>query len=180
MSRIGKIPVQIPKEVKVSLEAPIIRFEGAKGKLSWTIPPDIKIDQKENQLIVNRLSETKQCRSSHGTVRSHIVNSVSGVTKGHRKELELQGLGFRAQLQGTKIVMNLGLSHLVEFDVPQDIKIQVPSQTSIIIEGADKCRVGEIAAQIFRLKPVEPYKGKGFRFSGQHVRRKQGKSVTKK
>lgn len=179
MSRVGKVPVLVPKDVKVQLNGSKIQVEGVKGKLDFVIPHGIKVNQAEGKVIVNRLSNTKQIRASHGTVRALVANMMAGVTQGHRKDLEIQGLGFRAQLQGNKIVFNLGFSHPVEFEVPKNVKVQVPTQTSIIIEGADKMSVGQVAAKIRSLKPVEPYKGKGIRYVGEVVRRKQGKSVTK-
>lgn len=179
MSRIGKIPVAVPKEVKVNIDATKVHVEGPKGKLDLQIPQNIKVELKDSNLLVTRQSETKQTRSTHGTIRALLVNMVTGVTKGHKKDLEIQGLGFRAQLQGKKIVFNLGLSHPVEFEVPGTVKVAVPTQTSITIEGADNLAVGQVAASIRAIKPVEPYKGKGIRYVGEFVRRKQGKSVTK-
>jgi len=179
MSRIGKIPVNLPKEVKANVGDGHVHLEGPKGKLDLKIPQGIKVELKENCMHINRSGNAKQDKANHGTTRAHLVNMVDGLIKGHKKELEIQGIGFRANLQGTKIVFNLGMSHPVEFPVPKDIKASVPSQTSIIIEGADLMRVGLIAAQIRALKPVEPYKGKGIRYVGEFVRRKQGKSVTK-
>lgn len=179
MSRVGKVPVTIPKDVKLSMSASEIQVEGARGKLAVVIPQGIKVGQDADKVTFDRLSNTKQGRANHGTVRALLANMITGVTKGHRKELEIQGLGFRANLQGQRIVFSLGFSHPVEFEVPNDVKIQVPTQTSIIIEGADKMRVGQVAAKIRSLKPVEPYKGKGIRYVGEIVRRKQGKSVTK-
>ncbi len=179
MSRIGKIAVAIPKEAKVALEEHLAKFEGPKGKLTLALPQGIKIEQKDNQLRVSRASDTKQSRANHGTIRATIVNILEGVTKGHRKELEIQGVGFRAQIQGSKLTMNLGLSHPVEYVVPVEVKIAVPKPTSIIIDGTDKSAVGQVAAVIRGIKPPEPYKGKGIRYLNERVRRKQGKSVTK-
>jgi len=179
MSRIGKVPVVFPKEVKVAIETGNVKLEGPKGKLDLQIPHGIKVEQKDNQLIINRLSNDKQARANHGTIRARLANMVVGVTEGHKKDLEIQGIGFRAQLQGNKVVFNFGFSHPVEFEVPKDVKINVPSQTSLSVEGADNVRVGLIAAKIKALKPVEPYKGKGVRYVGEVVRRKQGKSVSK-
>ena len=179
MSRIGKIPVAVPKEVKIILDASKVHVEGPKGKLELNIPSGIKVELKDGQLLVTRQSDIKQMKATHGTIRAHLVNMVTGVTKGHKKDLEIQGLGFRAQLQGKKIVFSLGLSHPVEFEVPDTVKVAVPTQTSIMIEGPDNMAVGQVAASIRAIKPVEPYKGKGIRYVGEFVRRKQGKSVTK-
>jgi large subunit ribosomal protein L6 len=179
MSRVGKVPVSVPKDVKIHLNGSRFQVEGVKGKLDFVIPHGIKVNQDQSVVTVERLSNNKQCLANHGTVRALVANMITGVAQGHRKDLEIQGLGFRAQLQGNKIVFNLGFSHPVEFEIPKDVKVQVPTQTSIIIEGADKMMVGQVAAKIRGLKPVEPYKGKGIRYVGEIVRRKQGKSVTK-
>ena len=179
MSRIGKIPVKLTKDVKVKIEPANVHIEGPKGKLDLTIPHGIKVEQKEDELVVTRASDIKQNRANHGTIRARLASMVAGVTDGHKKELEIQGIGFRAQLQGKKIVFNLGLSHPVEFEVPEAVKVQVPSQTSITLEGPDKVMVGLIASKIRDLKPAEPYKGKGIRYLGEVIRRKQGKSVAK-
>ncbi len=179
MSRIGKIPVTVPKNVKVGVDSSHVRVEGPNGKLDFRLPRGIQVELKDSRLIVGRTADTKQDRSNHGTIRAHLVNMITGVTQGHKKELELQGVGFRAQLQGKKIIFNLGFSHPVEFEVPAQVKATVPAQTSIILEGADNIAVGQAAASIRAIKPAEPYKGKGIRYVGEIVRRKQGKSVTK-
>lgn len=179
MSRIGKIPVIIPKDVKINVDGGRIFVQGKNGKLDMALPSGINVDLKDNEINVSRVSNSKQNRANHGTVRSKVVNMVEGVVQGHKKELEIQGIGFRAQLQGKKILFILGFSHPVEFDIPSTVKVTIPTQTSIIIEGSDKIEVGQIAAKIKALKPVEPYKGKGIRYVGQIVRRKQGKSVSK-
>lgn len=179
MSRIGKNPVNVPKEVKVTLNNGSVHLEGPKGKLDLKLPDGIRVELKEQQLIVTRSSDEKQARANHGTIRARLANMVDGLVKGHKKDLEIQGIGFRAALQGKKIVFILGFSHPVEYEVPEDVKISVPTQTNISIEGPDSQRVGQVAATIRALKPVEPYKGKGVRYVGEAVRRKQGKSVTK-
>ncbi len=179
MSRIAKIPISVPKGVKCNVDGSTVKVEGPKGKLQLSLPSGIKVEVKDEKISVDRLSNAKQNRANHGTIWASIGNMVAGATDGHKKELEIQGIGFRAQLQGKKIVFNLGFSHPVEFDIPEDVKVTVPSQTSIIVEGIDKQRVGQVAASIRALKKVEPYKGKGIRYVGENVRRKQGKSVTK-
>ncbi len=179
MSRIGKIPVSFPKEVKVALEGPIVRIEGPKGKLALDLPQGIKVGQKDSMLVVDRLNNTKQSRANHGTIRVHLVNMIEGVTKGHKKELEIQGVGFRAQVKGDMLVLNLGFSHPVEYKFPKEIKVSAPQPTQIVIEGTDKALVGRVAANVRDIKPPEPYKGKGIRYLAEAVRRKQGKSVTK-
>ncbi len=179
MSRLGKIPVVVPKDAKVAIDSSTIRIEGPKGKLSLTFPLGINAEHKDGKVLVHRLSDSKQTRSNHGTVRSHLVNMFTGVTKGHKRELEIQGVGFRAQAQGQKFTANLGFSHPIDFDVPMGVKVSTPKPTEVIIEGIDVALVGEVAANIRALKPAEPYKGKGVRYLGEAVRRKQGKSVTK-
>jgi large subunit ribosomal protein L6 len=179
MSRIGKNPLIVAKEVKVSIGSSNVHMEGPKGKIDWRLPSGIKVEQKDDQLVVSRVNDTKQSRSNHGTVRATLENMVKGVLKGHRKDLEIQGIGFRATIQGKKVIFNVGLSHPVEFDVPEDVKVGIDNQTLISVEGPDLIRVGLIASQIKDIKPVEPYKGKGIRYSGQKVLRKQGKAVTK-
>ena len=179
MSRIGKIPIIVPKGVKVQCAAASVQVEGPKGKLALSLPSGIKVEQKEDKLIVNRLNGLKQDKANHGTIRAHLVNMLTGVTQGHRKDLEIQGVGFKAQAQGVKVLLNLGFSHAIEFDVPKDVKVSTPKPTEIIIEGVDKAMVGQTAAQLHTLKPPEPYKGKGIRYVGEVVKRKQGKSVTK-
>ena len=179
MSRIGRIPVPVPKEVKITISPGNVHVEGPKGKLDLSIPQGIQVELKDEVLNVTRQSDEKQDCSNHGTIRARLTSMIQGVTKGHKKMLEIQGIGFRANLQGKKIVFNLGLSHPVEFPVPDSVKVAVTDQTAISVEGADFVMVGQIAANIRALKPVEPYKGKGIRYAGENVRRKQGKSVTK-
>ena len=179
MSRTGKNPIDVPKGVKIDATENKVAVEGPKGKLELNIPYGINVEFKDDKLTVTRISDAKQNRSNHGTIRSRLANMVVGVTSGHKKDLEIQGIGFRANLQGKKIAFSLGFSHPVEFDVPDCVTATVPTQTSITIEGPDNVMVGQIAAKIRDLKPVEPYKGKGIRYVGEFVRRKQGKSATK-
>ena len=179
MSRIGKIPVIVPKDAKVILDKGSVRVEGPKGKLSLNLPPGIAIEQKDGRLLVSRGSDAKQNRANQGTVRALLVNMVNGVTKGHKKELEIQGVGFRGAVQGTKLTLNLGFSHPVEFAIPAGVKVLMPKPTEIVVEGIDNALVGYVAANIRGFKIPEPYKGKGIRYVGELVRRKQGKSVTK-
>ena len=179
MSRIGKVPLDVPKEVKVKVDPSNVHIEGSKGKIDLKIPDGITVEFKDQKIFVNRQSDSKQDRASHGTIRSILENNIIGVTKGHKRELEIQGIGFRAQAQGKKILFNLGLSHPIEFLPPDSIKVTVANQTSITVEGADNDSVGQVASKIRALKPAEPYKGKGVRFLGEVIRRKQGKSVAK-
>ena len=179
MSRIGKIPIVVPKEVKIILDSQSVRLEGAKGKLVLAIPLGIKVEQKDGNLSVSCLSRTKQGAANHGTIRALLNHMIIGVTQGHKKELDIQGVGFRAQVQGNKISLNLGFSHPIDYSIPDGIKVATPKPTSIIVEGPDKALVGLVAAQLRDFKRPEPYKGKGIRYIGEVVKRKQGKSVTK-
>jgi len=180
MSRIGKLPLSINKDIKVAVDGRTVRVEGSRGKLQLAIPHGITVEQKDNQLLVTRASDLKQDCSNHGTIRSRAETMMPGVTKGFKKDLELFGLGYRVELKGKKIVFNIGLSHPVEFTIPDDVKVTVASQTSLSVEGSDAVLVGQVAAKIRALKPAEPYKGKGFKYAGEVIRRKQGKSVAKK
>jgi len=173
MSRIAKTPVELPKSVKVSFDRTNVNVEGPKGKLSMVIPADVVLEQKENKLFVNRLADTKQARSNHGTTKRLIENMCAGVSLGHKKNLEIQGVGFRAAVQGQKLVLNVGFSHPVEYEVPQEVKITSGKPTEISVEGVDKALVGLVAAKIRGFKPPEPYKGKGIRYAGEIVKRKQ-------
>lgn len=179
MSRVGKNPIGLPKSVKVNIDQGCVRVEGSKGKLELNIPRGINVQLKDEQVTVTRTSDLKQNRANHGTIRARLANMIAGVEGGHKKDLEIQGIGFRAQLQGKKIVFNLGFSHPVEFEVPEGVKATVPNQTSITLESPDNVLLGQVAAKIRDLKKVEPYKGKGIRYVGEVVRRKQGKSTTK-
>lgn len=179
MSRKGKIPVSVPKEVKVDVESSKVNLEGPKGKLSIDLPRGIKVEFKDAQLIINRASDLKQDRANHGTIRARLATMIEGVTQGHKRNLEIQGVGLRVQMSGNKVTLNLGFSHPIEYEVPNDVKVTLPTQTQITVEGPDAQLVGMVAAKIRDFKPVEPYKGKGIRFVGEIVKRKQGKSVTK-
>ena len=177
MSRIGKKPVDIPSNVKVNLDGKIVRVEGPKGKLEERMHQRMSAEVKDNQLIVSRLSDNKLDKSLHGLTRRLIQNMVIGVTEGYKKELEIHGVGMRAQLQGKKIVLQLGFSHPVNYDIPEGISVVIAKPTQIEITGIDKQSVGEVAAEIRHFYKPEPYKGKGIRYKGEYVRRKAGKTV---
>ena len=179
MSRIAKTPVVLPANVKVSFDKTAVNVEGPKGKLSMTIPADVVLENKENKIMVNRLNDTKQARSNHGTIKRLIENMCAGVSLGHKRDLEIQGVGFRAAVQGNKLVLNIGFSHPIEYEFPKDVKVTSAKPTEISVEGVDKSLVGLVAAKIRGFKPPEPYKGKGIRYVGEIVKRKQGKQVTK-
>ncbi|MFA5088372.1 MAG: 50S ribosomal protein L6 [Candidatus Omnitrophota bacterium] len=179
MSRKGKIPLSLPKEVKVAVNDGVVKIDGPKGSLSLNVPYRVKVEHKDNTLIVQRMGDDKQARSSHGTIRALLVNMIDGVIKGHRKDLEIQGIGFRAQVQGENLTLNLGFSHPVEYKIPKGVKITTPKPNQIVIEGTDRALVGNTAAEIRMMKKPEPYKGKGILYVGEVIRRKQGKTVTK-
>ncbi|MBU2541877.1 MAG: 50S ribosomal protein L6 [Candidatus Omnitrophica bacterium] len=179
MSRVGEKPIAIPKEVKVEISKQVITASGAKGKQALNIPLPITAKVDKDRLILSRPNDTKSSKSLHGLARSLAFNLIAGVEKGFVKELEIVGVGFRAQVQGKVLNMQLGFSHPVNFPIPDDIKVQVGKQNKITIEGMDKARVGQIAAEIRHIFPPEPYKGKGIRYTDEKVRRKVGKVVSK-
>ena len=179
MSRLAKTPLELPQNVKVSFDQTSVNVEGPKGKLSMTLPAHVVLENKDNKIMVNRVSDTKQARSNHGTTKRLIENMCVGVSNGHKRDLEVQGVGFRVAVQGNKLVMNIGFSHPIEYEIPKDVKVTAAKPTEISVEGVDKALVGLVAAKIRQIKPPEPYKGKGIRYQGEVVRRKQGKQVTK-
>lgn len=176
MSRIGKKSIPIPKDVKTEFNDRIISVEGPKGKLTLSFPDRINLELKDNQVFVKRISDTKSDKSLHGLYRALILNMVKGVTVGYTKELEIIGVGFRAQVQGNNLNMQLGFSHPVNFPIPEGIKIETPKQTAIIIRGIDKEKVGKLASEIRAVFPPEPYKGKGIRYAGEYIKKKVGKA----
>ena len=177
MSRIGNQPIQIPSGVKVSLDKNIVKVEGSKATLTQKLPPLVKVVIENDVITVARDNDTKEARSMHGLTRSLINSMVIGVTTGCKKQLEIRGVGYRAQVQGQKLNLSLGYSHPVIFDIPQGITITVENNTLLTIEGADKQMVGEVAATVRRYRKPEPYKGKGIRYVGEHVVMKEGKTV---
>jgi len=179
MSRIGKQPIILPSGVKVQLQADTILVEGSKGKLTFKIPAAIKLEIADSKVIVKRESEEKPVRSLHGTVRAIINNMVKGVSQGYKKELDIIGVGYKAQMKGKDLVLSMGFSHPVEIKVPQGLKVAVPKPTRIEVEGIDKQLLGEFVAEIRDLYPPEPYKGKGIRYVGEEVRKKLGKALAK-
>lgn len=177
MSRIGKKPIVVPKGVKVQLKDGQIFVEGPKGKLNRLLHDRITVDLKDNQIIVKSASVTKLDKSLHGLYRALIFNMIKGVTEGYVKALEIIGVGFKAQVQGNNLNMQLGFSHPVNFSIPFGITIETPKQTQIIVKGVDKELVGEVAFEIRAIYPPEPYKGKGIRFVGEYVKKKVGKAA---
>lgn len=180
MSRIGRKPIAVPAGVSISLNDSVITVKGPKGSLSRNLHKDMKINVAENEIVVERPSDNKLHRSLHGTTRSVISNMVSGVTEGYAKTLELVGVGYRANKSGEKIVLSVGYSHPVEIAPNNGIEFELPSQTKIIVRGIDKELVGETAAKIRSVREPEPYKGKGIKYEGERILRKEGKVGKKK
>jgi large subunit ribosomal protein L6 len=178
MSRIGNKAVEIPDKVRVSIDNNgEVSVEGPKGKLSWKLPCDIKGSVKDNRVSLVREAETRSVKALHGLSRSLVHNMVQGVSEGFSKELEIEGVGFKAAVQGSTLNLSLGFSHPIPFSIPKDIKITVADNTKIAIQGVDKKLVGQVAADIRRFYRPEPYKGKGVRYAGEQIRRKVGKTV---
>lgn len=176
MSRLGKKVIAVPKEVKVEVKENTIFVEGPKGKLTKALSPRISLDIKEGEILVKRVSDSKTDKSLHGLYRALIVNMIKGVTEGYKKELEIIGVGFKAAVQGSSLNLNLGFSHPVNFEIPQGIKIEAPKPTQLVITGIDKELIGKVSTEIRSIYPPEPYKGKGVRFLGEHVKKKVGKA----
>ena len=179
MSRVGRKPIELPKGVKVAVDQGVVNVEGPKGKLNFRLHPRIKTVLKDNQLLFERPSNMKPDRALHGTMRSVVFNMIKGVTDGFQKELNIEGVGFKAALQGKTLNLSLGFTHPVLFEVPEELTVETPKPTIIIIKGVDKIRVGDFAAKVRKIYKAEPYKGKGVRYAGEVVRRKAGKTVTK-
>ena len=176
MSRIGNKPVVIPAGVTIDLKDNTVTVKGPKGELSYTFNQNITLVQNEGEVVFTRPDDSKENKTIHGTTRAVFNNMVVGVTEGFQRELELIGVGYRAQLQGKKLVLNVGYSHPVEFTPEEGLEIEVPSNTKVIVKGYDKQKVGELAANIRGVRPPEPYKGKSIRYVDEFVRRKEGKT----
>ncbi len=177
MSKIGKKPITILEGVEVELQKNILKVKGPKGTLSLEVNPLAKIEIKEKEILVFRVKNTKEAGAIWGLTRSLINNLIIGVKEGYEKKLELQGVGYRINIQGTKIVMALGFSHPVEKEIPQDLTVKLGENNMLSVWGIDKQRVGQFSAEVRALKKAEPYKGKGFRYEGEQVRRKVGKKA---
>ena len=176
MSRIGRKPIAIPAGVDVAIEGNVVTVKGPKGTLTQTVNPDLTVTVENGEVLVTRPTDDKEHRSLHGLTRTLIANMVHGVSEGYSKELEIQGVGYRAAKQGKDLVMNLGYSHQVVVPEEDGITIEVPDPLKIIINGIDKQRVGQFAAKVREKRPPEPYKGKGIRYVGEYVIRKEGKA----
>ena len=175
MSRIGKQPIPVPDGVEITIEPQLVKVKGPKGELQERVSRDIGVEQQNGEILVSRPTDRGEHRALHGLTRSLIANMVEGVTNGFEKRLEIQGVGYRANLQGSKLVLALGYSHPVELDAPAGIDFEVPQPTRIVVRGISKQVVGEVAANIRKQRPPEPYKGKGIRYEGEYVARKVGK-----
>lgn len=176
MSRIGLKPIEIPEQVEVKLDGHHVTVKGPKGELDRVFHPEMLIKMEEKVITVERPSDHKRHRSLHGTTRSLIWNMIEGVSQGYEKKLELVGVGYRAQKSGNKLILNVGYSHPVEMTPESGIEIDVPDNTHVTVKGIDKERVGAVAANIRSVRLPEPYKGKGIRYHGEYVRRKEGKT----
>lgn len=176
MSRIGKRALKVPDGVTVTVDGNVVAVKGPKGELTRTFDPDMNIKLEDGVVTVERPSDNKKHRALHGTTNSLIGNMIEGVTNGYQKGLQLVGVGYRANKQGKKLVLNVGYSHPVEIEAEEGIDIEVPENTRVIVKGIDKERVGAVAANIRAVRTPEPYKGKGIRYENEHVRRKEGKT----
>jgi large subunit ribosomal protein L6 len=176
MSRIGKMPIPIPNGVTVTLDASSVKVKGPKGELAHALPNGITAEKAENVVNVKRASDETNHRSLHGLTRSLIANMVEGVTKGYQKQLEITGVGYKAEVRPYGLQLALGFSHSIQYKAPPGIKLTAPQPTQILIDGADKAMVGQVAAELRQLRPPEPYKGKGIRYAGEVIRRKAGKA----
>ena len=177
MSRVGRKPVPVVAGVKVQKTDRTVKIAGPRGELSASVHPDIGFEIKDNHIVLTRSGDEKQQRSLHGLWRALMANMIKGVTEGYAKKLELVGVGYRAEMKGKKLQLQLGYSHPILFDPPDGIKIEAPTQTNITISGIDKQLVGQVAAKIRSFRPPEPYKGKGVKYEGEYIRRKAGKAA---
>lgn len=177
MSRIGKQPIAIPPKVKVEVKGQKVHVEGPKGKLDWELPARTSIKVADGTIVIAREGEDSQAKALHGLSRALINNMVKGVSDGFVKKLEIQGVGFKAAVQGKIVNMSLGYSHPINYQIPDQVKVTVEDNTKITIEGPDRRAVGQVAAELRGFYPPEPYKGKGVRYVGEHVERKEGKTV---
>lgn len=180
MSRIGKLPIPVPAGVDVKIEGNLITVKGPKGSLERALVKDVNVSLEEGNIVVTRPSDEKKHRAFHGLTRALIQNMVTGVTNGYEKSLDLVGVGYRAQMQGNKLVLAVGYSHPVEFEAVEGIEMECPAPTKILIKGIDKQKVGQLAADIRKVRPPEPYKGKGIRYTNEFVKMKAGKTGKKK
>jgi large subunit ribosomal protein L6 len=179
MSRIGRKPIPVPANVTITVEGANVKVKGPKGELDRKIRSEMDLEQEDGQLLVKRPSDSKEHRALHGLTRALLANMVEGVTSGYRKTLEIVGVGYRAEKKGKTLVLNVGYSHVVQYPEPAGITLSTSGPTTVVIEGIDKEKVGQVAAEIRSVRPPEPYKGKGIRYQGEQVRRKAGKTGAK-
>ena len=179
MSRIGRKPIPVPGNVTITIDGSTVKVKGPKGELVRRIRPEIALKQEDGTLSVTRPSDSKEHRALHGLTRALVANMVEGVTTGYRKTLEIIGVGYRAEKKGKALVLNVGYSHQVTYPEPDGITLSTQSPTVVVVEGIDKEKVGQVAAEIRSVRPPEPYKGKGIRYQGEQVRRKAGKTGAK-
>jgi len=177
MSRIGKQPIAVPPKVKVEVKGQKVHVEGPKGKLDWELPKRTSLKIDGDKIVVSRDGEDAQAKALHGLSRALVNNMVKGVSEGYVKKLEIQGVGFKAAVVGKVVNLALGFSHPINYNIPDQIKVTVEENTKVTIEGPDKMVVGKVASEIRSFYPPEPYKGKGVRYAGEHVQRKEGKTV---
>ena len=178
MSRVGKTPIAIPSGVEVKVAGSIVSVKGPKGENAWELPSVITATVEDNQVIVERTKETKEARALHGTLRSVINNMIIGVNEGYVKELEISGVGYKAVMQGRTCVLSLGFSHEINYEIPEGIDVEIDKAgVAVKVSGHDKALVGQVAARIRLFSPAEPYKGKGVKYKGEQIRRKEGKAV---
>jgi large subunit ribosomal protein L6 len=179
MSRIGRKPIPVPGDVTITVNGANVKVKGPKGELDRKIRPEMDLEQEDGQLLVKRPSDSKEHRALHGLTRALLANMVQGVTSGYRKTLEIVGVGYRAEKKDKTLVLNVGYSHVVRYPEPPGITLSTSGPTTVVIEGIDKEKVGQVAAEIRSVRPPEPYKGKGIRYQGEQVRRKAGKTGAK-
>lgn len=177
MSRIGKLPVETPKGVEAKLDGSRLTVKGPKGQLELDVHPSMTVSVEDGEIRVGRPSDQKQHKALHGLTRSLIANMVTGVTQGFSKTLEIVGVGYRADAKGKSITLNVGYSHPIDYQPAEGVELACPNQTTVVVSGIDKQKVGQAAAEIRGFRPPEPYKGKGIRYQGEHVRRKAGKTA---
>ncbi len=175
MSRIGKAPISVPTGVEIQLQPGLAKVKGPKGKVDQVMPREVTIEQQDGVLVVTRPSDNRRHRAMHGLARSLLANAVHGCSQGFERTLQIVGVGYRAQLQGRKLVLQIGFCHPVNMEIPQGVELELPSQTRIVIRGSDKQQVGQFAAEVRRVRPPEPYKGKGIRYEMEQVKIKPGK-----
>ena len=178
MSRIGKQPIEVPQGADVTLKGQAVRVKGPKGELAFDAHPDMTLTMDDRVIAVTRPSDQPQHRALHGLTRMLVANMIEGVMNGFTKTLEIQGVGYRALRKGSGIELHLGFSHTIEYPAPDGVSLDLPDQTTIVVTGVDKQKVGQAAAEIRAFRPPEPYKGKGIRYRGEHVRRKAGKTAS--